>query len=55
MKSLTASQLRGAVDHVSSLTCYQKAAKSLGDSFRKSGGYHQAADEIFAFKIRYQI
>jgi len=49
MQSLTANQLREAVDHVLSLSSFKKAAANIGESFRKSGGYHQAVDEIFEY------
>ncbi|WP_018758812.1 macrolide family glycosyltransferase [Paenibacillus terrigena] len=49
MQSLTANQLREAVDHVLSLSSFKNAVANIGESFRKSGGYHQAVDEIFEF------
>ncbi|MCH6264548.1 MULTISPECIES: macrolide family glycosyltransferase [Neobacillus] len=50
MQNLTANQLSEAVDQVLKQPSYQKAAASIGESFQKSGGYHQAVDEIFKFK-----
>ncbi|MFB7814981.1 macrolide family glycosyltransferase [Paenibacillus chitinolyticus] len=50
MQGLTAHQLREAVDQVLSLPSFQKAVAHIGESFRKSGGYRQAVDEIFEFK-----
>ncbi|MGG4345706.1 macrolide family glycosyltransferase [Paenibacillus lautus] len=50
MQGLTANQLREAADHVLSDSTYKKAAINIGKSFRQSGGYHQAVDEIFEFK-----
>ncbi|MFE6796346.1 macrolide family glycosyltransferase [Paenibacillus chitinolyticus] len=50
MQGLTAHQLREAVDQVLSLSSFQKAVAHIGESFRKSGGYRQAVDEIFEFK-----
>ncbi|WP_098747813.1 macrolide family glycosyltransferase [Paenibacillus sp. EZ-K15] len=50
MQSLTANQLREAADHVLSLSSFKKAAANIRGSFRQSGGYHQAVDEIFEFK-----
>jgi MGT family glycosyltransferase len=47
MHSLTAYQLREAVDHVLSHPSFKKAVTEASGSFRKSGGYHQAVDEIF--------
>lgn len=55
MQSLTANQLREAVDHVLSLSSFKKAVANIRESFRKSGGYHQAVDEIFKFKSQYHI
>ncbi|MCC3380161.1 macrolide family glycosyltransferase [Paenibacillus farraposensis] len=55
MQSLTANQLREAVDHVLSLSSFKKAVANISESFRKSGGYHQAVDEIFKFKSQYHI
>lgn len=48
MQSLTANQLREAVDHVLS-SSFVEAAADIRESFRKSGGYRQAVDEIFQF------
>lgn len=55
MQSLTANQLREAVDHVLSLSSFKKAVANISESFRKSGGYHQAVDEIFKFRSQYHI
>jgi UDP:flavonoid glycosyltransferase YjiC (YdhE family) len=55
MQSLTANQLREAVDHVLSLSSFKKAVANMRESFRKSGGYHQAVDEIFEFKSQHNI
>lgn len=55
MQSLTANQLREAVDHVLSLPSFKKDVANIRESFRKSGGYHQAVDEIFKFKSQYHI
>lgn len=49
-QSLTANQLREAVDHVLSFPSFRKAVANTRESFRRSGGYHQAVDEIFEFK-----
>ncbi|WP_040948949.1 macrolide family glycosyltransferase [Gorillibacterium massiliense] len=49
MQNLTANQVREAVDHVLNHSSFEKAARSLSESFRKSGGSHQAVDEIFEF------
>ncbi|OPA73044.1 glycosyl transferase family 1 [Paenibacillus selenitireducens] len=55
MQSLTANQLREAVDHVLSLSSFKKAVANMSESFQKSGGYHQAVDEIFEFKSQDHI
>ncbi|SDD16532.1 glycosyltransferase, MGT family [Paenibacillus sp. UNCCL117] len=55
MQSLTADQLRGTADHVLSLPAFKTAAAAVGESFRQSGGYMQAVDEIFEFKRQCQI
>jgi MGT family glycosyltransferase len=49
MEGLTANQLREAADHVLSHSSYKKAIETIRESFRNSGGYHQAVDEIFEF------
>lgn len=54
MESLTANQLREAADHVLSLP-FKKAVAHMRESFQKTGGYHQAVNEIFAFKGQYHI
>lgn len=54
MQSLTANQLREAADHVLSLSSFKKAAANISGSFRQSGGYHQAVDEIFEYKSQYR-
>ncbi|MWV42709.1 glycosyl transferase family 1 [Paenibacillus sp. HJL G12] len=48
MQSLTANQLREAADHVLILPSFKQAVAEIRESFRSSGGYHQAVDEIFA-------
>lgn len=50
MQNLTANQLSEAMDQVIKQPSFQKAAASIGESFQKSAGYHQAVDEIFKFK-----
>ncbi|WP_066070324.1 macrolide family glycosyltransferase [Neobacillus soli] len=55
MQNLTANQLREAVDHVLNDPSFHKAVANIRDSFQESGGYHQAVDEIFKFKIQYDI
>lgn len=55
MQSLTANQLREAVDHVLNLSSFSIASAQIRESFQRSGGYHQAVDEIFEFKSQYHI
>ncbi|UQD51995.1 glycosyl transferase family 1 [Bacillus methanolicus] len=50
MQGLTANQLREAADHVLNTPSFHKAVSNIKESFQKSGGYHQAVDEIFEFK-----
>ncbi|GIO34438.1 glycosyl transferase family 1 [Paenibacillus albilobatus] len=53
MQSLTANQLHEAADHVLSLPSFKEAAGHISESFRKSGGYQQAVDDIFKFKSQH--
>ncbi|MDM5294654.1 glycosyltransferase [Peribacillus simplex] len=55
MQSLTANQLHEAVDHLLNQPSFHKAVSNISESFQKSGGYHQAVDEIFKFKSQYDI
>ncbi|PPA87160.1 glycosyl transferase family 1 [Brevibacillus laterosporus] len=55
MQSLTANQLRETVDHVLNHPSFNKAVAIIRESFQRSGGYHQAVDEIFEFKSQYHI
>ncbi|MNJ41590.1 Oleandomycin glycosyltransferase [compost metagenome] len=55
IQSLTANQLREAVDHVLSLSSFKKAVANIRESFRKSGGYREAVDEIFEFKSHSEV
>jgi len=55
MQSLTANQLFDAADHVLNDPSFQKAAANIRESFEKSGGYHQAVDEVFQFKSQLGI
>ncbi|QDY82699.1 glycosyl transferase family 1 [Paenibacillus polymyxa] len=55
MESLTAHQLREAAEHVLSLPSFEKAVAHIRESLRRTGGYHQAVDEIFTFKSQYHI
>ncbi|MCY9661578.1 glycosyltransferase [Paenibacillus chondroitinus] len=50
MQSLTANQLREAVDHVLSEPSYKIAVANTRESLRQSGGYRQAVDEIFKYR-----
>jgi MGT family glycosyltransferase len=55
MDGLTANQLREAAEHVLNTPSFHKAVSNIRESFQKSGGYHQAVDEIFEFKSQYDI
>lgn len=55
MQRLTANQLREAADHVLNHPSFHQAVANIRESFQKSGGYHQAVDEIFEFKSQYGI
>jgi len=53
MQGLTATGLRETVERVLTLPSFQKSVPTIRDSFRTSGGYHQAVDEIFEMKSQY--
>jgi MGT family glycosyltransferase len=53
MQGLTATELREAVERVLTLPSFPKAVATTKDSFRTSGGAHQAVDEIFEWKCQY--
>jgi MGT family glycosyltransferase len=53
MQTLTARQLREAVDQMLSASSFKTAVATIRESFRKSGGYHCAVDAIFEFKNQY--
>jgi UDP:flavonoid glycosyltransferase YjiC (YdhE family) len=55
MESLTAKQLSDAADHVLNQPSFHKAVANIRESFQKSGGYHQAVDEIFEVKSQFGI
>ncbi|MEH7501846.1 nucleotide disphospho-sugar-binding domain-containing protein, partial [Neobacillus drentensis] len=55
MHGLTANQLREAVGHVLNDPSFHKAVSNIRESIQKSGGYHQAVDEVFEFKSQYDI
>lgn len=55
MESLSANQLSEAVDYVLNQNSVHQAVASIRESFQKSGGYHQAVDEIFEFKHQYDF
>ncbi|WP_338472840.1 glycosyltransferase [Niallia sp. XMNu-256] len=55
MQNLTANQLHETADHVLNHSTLHKTVVNIRESFRKSGGYHQAVDEIFEFKSEYDI
>ncbi|CEG25438.1 macrolide family glycosyltransferase [Bacillus sp. B-jedd] len=54
-ENLTAMQLYEAVEHVLNTPSFREAAENSRASLQKSGGYHQAVDEIFKFKNQYSI
>ncbi|CAG7614326.1 Oleandomycin glycosyltransferase [Paenibacillus solanacearum] len=54
MQSLTAPQLREAVAHVLSRSTFKQAAAELKESFRSSGGFRQAVDEIIEFSRQHR-
>jgi len=49
-EGLTPEELRQTADRVFKDTSIRKTALEMGDSFRAAGGYHRAAEEIFAYK-----
>ncbi|MGG0456352.1 macrolide family glycosyltransferase [Bacillus mycoides] len=53
MQGLVESQLRESVDLVLNNSSFKETALNMKESFRKSGGYKQAADEILKFTGRY--
>lgn len=55
MQSLTAQQLREAVDHVLTTASYLTAVAEMKATFRSSGGSRQAVDEIFEFIGRVKV
>ncbi|PEX82639.1 macrolide family glycosyltransferase [Bacillus cereus] len=55
MKELTKEQLRESVELVLNNPSFTEAALNMKESFRKSGGYKQAVDEILKFKSKYDI
>ncbi|QWG33893.1 macrolide family glycosyltransferase [Bacillus mycoides] len=55
MQGLTESQLRESVDLVLNNSSFKETALNMKESFRKSGGYEKAVDEIFKNKSQYNI
>jgi len=53
MQGLTSLQLREAVDHVLNTSSYSKAASEMKETFKSSGGYRQAVDNILQFVNQY--
>lgn len=49
-EGLTTGELREAAERVLNDASFRKACAGIGDSFRTAGGYHQAVEEIFAYK-----
>ena len=54
-KDVTAARLRHAVQTVVQAPQYREASARVGASFRAAGGAKRAAEEIMAFKQRYNI
>jgi MGT family glycosyltransferase len=54
MQSLTADQLREAAEQVLTNASFKKAVADIQASFQSSGGYRQAADDIFAYTSAYR-
>ncbi|GIO44417.1 macrolide family glycosyltransferase [Paenibacillus apis] len=52
MQSLTAAELLQAANQVLAQSSFRESAERVGASFRQSGGYRQAADEILKFKAQ---
>jgi MGT family glycosyltransferase len=52
---VTAEYLREAAQKVLGDSNFQKNSTMIGDSFRASGGFERAVDEIFAFKKNHNI
>ncbi|HEY2420591.1 MAG TPA: macrolide family glycosyltransferase [Neobacillus sp.] len=52
MQGLTANQLHEAANHVLTHRSFHKAVATIKESLQKSGGYHQAVDEIFEYKMQ---
>jgi MGT family glycosyltransferase len=55
MQSLTAKQLRDAVEHVLNEPSFHQTVGEIREVFQKSGGSRQAVEEIFEFKSQYHI
>ena len=55
MQDLNPNELREAVDHVLEHPTFYQVAKTMRDSFQKSGGYQKAVDEIFIYKNEFDI
>ena len=52
MKELTEGQICESVEHVLQNSSFKEAALNMKESFRKSGGYKQAVDDILTFTDR---
>ncbi|THF82200.1 macrolide family glycosyltransferase [Cohnella fermenti] len=55
MQGLTAEGLREAADRALSDASYAREVERVGESFRRAGGFRQAADRIAEFKQRHSI
>lgn len=51
MEHLTAAQLHEAADAILNEPSFRLQVEKTSESFKKAGGYLQAVDEIFKFKI----
>ena len=54
-QSLTAKKLSAAAEQVLNDSSVHKAAANMKESLQRSGGFHQAVDEIFKFKAQNNI
>lgn len=52
MQNLTADQLLETAEQVLNRPVFHTAVNNIKESFRESGGYHKAVDEIFNFKSK---
>jgi len=55
MQNLTPHNLLETVDYMLNHLSFKENAANIRESFRKSGGYHKAVDEIFEFKSQFEL